>query len=305
MRTLLTFGAALLTGVSASPTTLSAQSAFGSCPPAGETRAGLAALKRSGFVVEDSTRRNALAAELTACLADPDPAVRDGIAYEALQTWMRGKQLAPATVIAVRDRLLAMLAAPEGDGFARPFAALVLAEVARTDRVTPWMTAEERSALVAMAAAYVKGVRDYRGFDALEGWRHGVAHGADLLMQLAYNPALTRADLDVVLDAVASQVAPAGHAYVFGESERLAQPVFAVARRGLHSQAEWDAWFAAIAEPAPLARWADAYQSPDGLAKRHDTMAFLSFIYVNAKISGAAPLAVLLPGAEAGLRALP
>jgi hypothetical protein len=275
------------------------------CPPVGETRASLATLKQSVFTIADSARRNAFAVALTACLADPDPTIRDGVAFEGLQTWMRGKQLAPATIVAVRDRLLAMLASREGDGFAHPFAALVLAEVARTDRVAPWMSAEERSALVATAADYVKGVRDYRGFDAREGWRHGVAHGADLLMQLAYNPALTRADLDRILAAVASQVTPPGHAYVFGEAERLAQPVFAVARRALHTQAEWGTWLAAVAAPAPLARWADAYATPEGLAKRHDTMAFLSFIYVNAKISGAAPLAVLLPGAEAGLRSMP
>ena len=30
-------------------------------------------------------------------------------------------------------------------------------------------------------------VRDYRGFDAKQGWRHGVAHGADLLLQLSRN----------------------------------------------------------------------------------------------------------------------
>lgn len=269
------------------------------------------ALKPSGFTIADSSRRNTLAIALTACLADPDPAIRDGIAYEALQSWMRGNQLTPATVVAIRDHLLQLLRGPEGPGFARPFAALVLAEVARTDRVAPWMTAEERTALVATARStcteYVHGVRDYRGFDEREGWRHGVAHGADFLMQLAYNPALTRADLDRILDAVASQVAPHGHSYVYGEPERLAQPVFAVARRGLHSPAEWDAWLASVAAPAPapLARWADAYASQDGLSKKHDTLAFLEFLYVNARISSAPHLAPLIPGIEAGLRALP
>jgi hypothetical protein len=291
-------GAALTTSVATSVSPLAAQGAAlrsaSQCPPATHDRAALVALKASGFAVA-----------LIGCLADSDPGIRDGVAFEALQTWMRAKLLSPATVVTLRDRLVPILTDPEGDGFARPFAALVLADVARTDRIDPWMTPAERSALVNAAADYVKGVRDYRGFDDREGWRHGVAHGADLLMQLAYNPALVRADLDRILDAVASQVAPPGHFYRYGEAERLAAPVAAIARRGILTQAEWDAWFAAIAAPAPLAQWSDAYRTQDGLAKRHDTMAFLSFLYLNAKLGGAPHWAPLLPGIEAGVRALP
>ena len=289
----------------AAASAVESQAGSAGCPPATQDLASLRALRANDLDVPSDADRNQLAVALVLCLTHPDPSVRDGIAFEALQKWMRAKTLAPETVVAIRDRLVQMLTGPEGDGFARPFAALVLADVARTDRIEPWMTAAERSALVATAAAYVQGVRDYRGFDEREGWRHGVAHGADLLMQLAYNPALTRSDLDLILAAVASQVAPDGHAYRYGEAERLAAPVIAVARRGVHTQAEWDAWFAAVAAPAPLAAWGDAYSSQAGLAKRHNTMAFLSFLYVNAKIGDAPHYAPLVPGIEAGLRALP
>jgi hypothetical protein len=94
-------------------------------------------------------------------------------------------------------------------------------------------------------------VRDYRGFVAGEGWRHGVAHGADLLMQLALNPALDKAQLDRILGRVARQVAPPGQAYVFGEPERLARPVLFAAARGLHTEAEWTAWLAQAAAAPP------------------------------------------------------
>jgi hypothetical protein len=167
------------------------------------------------------------------------------------------------------------------------------------------MTPEERVALVEAASAYVKSVRDYRGYDTREGWRHGVAHGADLLMQLAYNPQLARAELDRILDAVASQVAPSGHFYTYGEPERLAAPVIAVARRNVLTPADWDAFFARVSSPAPMAAWNEAYRSQEGLAKRHDTLAFLSFIYLSAKIGGAEALAPLLPGVEKGIRSLP
>ena len=284
---------------------LMAAALVATCAPRGMDRAALDALKANGFKVEDARERHAFALAIADCLGDPDPAVRDGLAFEALQALMRGSQLDVPTVRTLRDRLVPRLTAPDADGFSRPFAALVLAEVARTDRIAPWMTAEERDALVDAAAAYLRGVRDYRGYDEREGWRHGVAHGADLVMQLAYNPNVGRAGLERILDAVASQVAPAGHFYRYGEPERLAAPVIAVARRQVLTQPEWDAFFARVSSSAPLAQWRDAYGSQAGLAKKHDTLAFLSFIYLNARIGGAEALAVLLPGTEQGIRALP
>ena len=254
--------------------------AIAGCPPAGQSAESLQRLKASGFEIA-ADGRAALAMALVDCLGDPDPALRDGIAYEALAHWMRAGAFDPDALRALRDRLLAQLDGDDPAGFRKPFAALVLSEVARTDRIQPWMTVAERAAMVAAAAGYVESVRDYRGYDDSEGWRHGVAHGADWLMQLAMNPALDRVQLDRILAAVAAQAVPdAAHAYVFGEPARLARPVRFVAARGLHSEADWKAWLDAIsARPGPYpasgprSRW---------LAQRHDLAAFLAALYMDA-----------------------
>lgn len=278
------------------------------CPPSGHDRASLSTLKAAGFLLEDTAQRQALARGLLACLGAPDPQLRDGIAFEAYATWMRAGALDAATrthLLSELSRLLQPEAADDA-GFRAPFAALVLSEVARTDRIEPWLDASQRAALVESAAGYVESVRDYRGFHPREGWRHGVAHGADLLMQLALNPALDKAQLDRILAAVASQVAPAGeHAYVDGESERLARPLLFVALRGLHTRAEWDEWFRRLALPAPLPTWGDAFSSRQGLAKRHNLLAFLRAVYVGAREGGDQRLEILVPGLQATLKGLP
>ncbi len=51
------------------------------CPPAGLDRAGLVKLKEEGFQVADPSGRERLLLDMVDCLADPDPAVRDAIAY--------------------------------------------------------------------------------------------------------------------------------------------------------------------------------------------------------------------------------
>ena len=274
------------------------------CPPPGYDKPALQALKKNGFAVADPARRRELAQALVACLGDPDPELRDGIAFEALSQWMRADAFDAAQMGALRDRLYGLLDGPEGEGYARPFAALVLSEVARTDRIKPWMSAAERAAMVDKAAAYVEGVRDYRGYDDVQGWRHGVAHGADWLMQLALNPALDRAQADRILAAVVAQAVPAsGHAYVFGEPERLARPVLFVAQRGLHSDVEWAAWFAALVPRIGDAK--QAYRNVAWLARRHDLTGLLQNIDLQAGNSQDPKIRTLQPAVLAAIKAIP
>lgn len=278
----------------------------GSCPPEGWTPARLQELKAKGFAIGAAPERQALSLSLLDCLASPDPSLRDGIAFEAWSTWLRADALDLPTRQAALSRLQAQIAPESADaaGFRQPFAALVLSEIARTDRKQAWLESSQRAALVEAAARYVESVRDYRGFVAGEGWRHGVAHGADLLMQLALNPALDKAQLDRILTAVAAQVAPGNHAYVFGEAERLARPALYVAVRGLHSEAEWSAWFAKVAAP-PAAGWPSVFNDAEGLTRRHDLRAFLLGVYAQARDSKQAGVQAMLPGLNAQLEAVP
>jgi hypothetical protein len=274
------------------------------CPPAGQTRESLQALKILKFTLPDADARNALAEGLLACLADPDPTLRDGIAYEALTQWMRGGVLAADELRKLRDTLYAMLDGDDAEGFRRPFAALVLSELARTDRTGPWMTPEERAAMVDKAGAFLRSVDDYRGFDEKQGWRHGVAHGADWLAQLSLNPALERGQLDAILAAVAVQAVPeSGHAYVFGEAGRLARPMRNIAQRGVYSDAEWQAWFATL--PPRLGDAANRYTDSAWLGRRHDLMAFFMSLYLEADQSEDARIKALKPAIVAALKQVP
>ena len=274
------------------------------CIPSGKTRADFDALKAAGFEIADEAERQAFARTITACLGSPDPALRDGIAYEALTHMLRGKQLSPETMKALLVDLQAKLEAPEGEGFVRPFAALALSEVARADRVEAYLSNEDLLGLVVKGQHYLINVQDYRGFDERHGWRHGVAHGSDLLMQLVLNPRLDKEALGLIVSAVATQVAPKGHFYVNGESERLARPVLFAAARGALSETQWSEWLMQLATPAP--EIADkVFASAEGLAWKHNTMAFLSVLYVNVTLGSDKADDVMLKGLDAALKALP
>lgn len=300
MKRLLTIGALLLTAC-----IVEQASVPDACQPPGWDRARLEALEAASFEIADPAERAAFARAITGCLASPDPVLRDRIAFGSLSHMLRADQLDVATRAALVEDLLPRLASADPEGFERPFAALALSELARAERLDGRLGDTVRSRLLDGATGYFVAVRDYRGFDALEGWRHGVAHGADFLMQLALNPSLGRDELARIRDAVATQVAPVGHFYVYGEPERLARPILVMADRGIFTTEEWRTWFEQIASPAPLASWDEAFSSQNGLAKRHDTLAFLQAIWLNAGLSESTGIRALLPGAEAALRALP
>src|SRR4249920_1935682 len=126
------------------------------CPPGTTTKLALQILKQVEWKVADDNARQALALALLDCLASPDPELRDGVAFDAIAHWARAKALTPATLQSIRTILLPRLL-PDADpnGFAQPFAALTLAEVARADRVQPFLSDAERAELVRAATTYV------------------------------------------------------------------------------------------------------------------------------------------------------
>ena len=289
------------------------------CPPAGYSEGQLLELALGGFVTEDAAQRNALALGLMACLSEPNPAIRDGVAFEGTSTWLRGKSLAPETIQALYANLLVQIVSTaDANGFQQPFAALVLAEVARTDRIDNTFTPAMRNELVGVAANYLPSVRDYRGFSETEGWRHGVAHGSDLVLQLVLNSNIDAAQIELLMNALATQIAPKGDVfYIYGEPGRLARAVFYAWARATVAPAFWQTWFDRIENPAPMwkrgqspfpisqpgvssakgEKGSDPFStSQAGLARRHNTMAFLLALHLNATVAGkqAEPLDALV-----------
>lgn len=277
-----------------------------------ETCSSLAAQTGVEAIVAAGEPVAGLATDIAGCLARPDPEIRDGFAYESLAALLR----AGLVPVAERQRLLTSLSASvsahavetgaDGPGFLAPFAALVLSEVARTDRVEPWMSGEQRAALLETGASYVESVRDYRGFVKGEGWRHGVAHGADLLMQLSLNPAVGEDGAARILRAVGNQISSEdAPAFIFDEPRRLARPILFLTQRGLLSEETLTEWFEALARPAPLAGWDEAFSSESALARRHNLRAFGYAVLVAATENEDENLKRLRPGALHLLSTIP
>lgn len=126
-----------------------------------------------------------------------------------------------------------------------------------------------------------------------------------VMLQLAVNPRTSKAQLDQMLAAIATQVAPVGeHFYIYGEGNRLAQAVFYIAKRRLHTADVWRKWFEQVSAPAPFDNWGDAWASQRGIAKHQNTMQFLTTLYLYVRESGSDFQDLVLPSLVAAIKPL-
>lgn len=261
--------------------------AWADCPPQGQSIEQAQALVEAGHAIDDAAARQTYAIELTDCLASPDPLLRDRLAYTGLASWLRGGLLEPATRQTLIERLRAVVdGGPDPVGFHWSFAMMVLSELVRADRLDPQLPADELSAIAAQAAAAYRRIDDHRGYHPSEGWRHAPAHGADWLLQLAVHPGIEANTLAMLIEALATQIAPPGeHAYIHSESERQARTAYYAYQRGLLDTAWWQAWLDGLSAPGDLGQWGAAFDSSAGLARRHNTLAFLHELGFAARLN--------------------
>ena len=257
--------------------------------------------------VRTAPDRHASALSLAKCLGDPDPKVRDALAFASLSSVMRSGGFEQRTLSELKSVLLEHMRRPASSAILRSFSALTLSEIARTDRIKAWMTEAERQELVDAAAGFLAGISDYRAFSNQEGFVHAVAHGADFALQLALNPATTKPQLDTLLTAISAQIAPgdASVAYWAGEPDRLARAVLFIAQRKLHTDAEWKAWFQAVMNPKPLSSWDVAFTSEIGIRKHHNVRAFLLSVFATAITSEDAGIKQLTGPVRDSLKQVP
>ncbi|HXJ86306.1 MAG TPA: DUF2785 domain-containing protein [Candidatus Binatia bacterium] len=210
-------------------------------------------LKQHAAVPENESA-DALAHELSAMLASPDPELRDDLAYSILATWIyRGNVLSTPTLIALTDEWRTNLKSGIGESgtdsvLKRSFSALCLSEIARREVKSPFLGPERYHNLVAEAVAYLQDEHDLRGYDRSLHWIHATAHTGDLLAALSDNPQLTKQEADAILQAIRARLATATEVFTQGEQDRLAAAAVSVIRRKEFDGSEFSPWLARFQE---------------------------------------------------------
>lgn len=188
---------------------------------------------RHEYAVPAGAEAAALARELADFTGNPDPELRDELGYTITAEWVRRGMLQPKDLVAIVPvwRRHLNTAGPEAV-LGRAFGALNLALAAAVDAQTPFLSDEEYRGLLDEALTLLVAERDLRGWDPAVGWVHVTAHVADLLKFLVRSPRLQPTDQARVLEAITRRLETAPVVFTYGEADRLAAVVVALARRG-------------------------------------------------------------------------
>jgi len=209
-------------------------------------------IARQHGAIPEHQSPDALAHELSAMLASPDPELRDDVAYSILATWIyRGNILSTSTLISLTDEWRANLKSGIGEAgtdsvLKRSFSALCLSEIAKREAKEPFLGTDRYHNLVSEAIIYLQSERDLRGYDPKLHWIHATAHTADLLAALADSPQLTQQEASGILQAIRARLFSATEVFTQGEQDRLAAAVVCVVRRKDFEQSTFDPWLSAL-----------------------------------------------------------
>ncbi len=214
-------------------------------------------LKANGLKVPEDRPLADLTSELTTMLGDPDPSVRDGIAYPTLATWV-GSGVYDELLQGLGDGMTAGLDVGLGeDGtdtvFRRSYSALILGACIERDNEAHLVPPDTVIRWGDWLASWLVRERDLRGFVPGKGWAHAIAHGADAMGPLAESRAIGRLELIVLMDVIGDRVVcPTRYRFLSEEDDRLAAATMRILRRdeiGLDVFEPWVARLAGHAQP--------------------------------------------------------
>lgn len=169
-------------------------------------------------------------------LGSPDPAVRDDGGFASLAQ-LAGEGALDEHLLELGDLGVARL--QHDPVHVRSFAALLLVLLVDRDNATGRAGDAALRAWLDAAVTWYAGEPDTRGWDPALGWLHAVAHGADLVGELAASPRLGRDDLSRLLDLLVTRaVTSTDQHWVQDEDDRVALAMMAVLRRDLLSDAD-------------------------------------------------------------------
>jgi len=239
-----------------------------------------------GLRVPEGRPLDDLTTELVIMLGSRDPALRDGIAYPALATWI-SRGVYDDLLAGLGDGMVAGLGIGIGETgtatvFRRSFSALVIAECISRDAVVQRMPANKILDWGDRIAAWFVRERDLRGYVPGEGWAHAIAHGADAIAALAGSPHLGKAELTVMLDVLADRLLLSTDTlFGAGEPDRMAVATMEILRRNLVPLAVLEPWIARLGSAATYRPHTDV----DPFLSTGNAEAFLRALYLQLSLA--------------------
>lgn len=179
-----------------------------------------------------------------------DPKLRDDLIYLVLANWIlddvyNNQELTQILDTCLDQDHLYYKLGNKGDDsvFTRTFSALIIAVLLNKDIKQPFLEKEKFLNTVDKTIKYYKEEKDLRGYIDNKGWAHSVAHGADIMGEIADNDKTSPQICKDILNAIRLKIQVSNYTYINGEDERMAQAVNSILTNKVLDTQKVNGWF--------------------------------------------------------------
>ncbi|MBS4537260.1 DUF2785 domain-containing protein [Clostridium sp. D2Q-11] len=213
-----------------------------------ELKRVLFSIKEEGYEVPGNIKPFDLALDMLTYIGTTESELRDDLIYVTFYKWIindefNKDELRKIVKIALDDEHLFYKLGEVGDSvFTRTFSVLVLALLVYKHREDNYLSKENINRIYNKVIKYIREEKDLRGYTEEKGWAHGMAHGADVLDELAQCDELEKDNLIIILDDIQNKISINYHPYIYEEDERMVTAVMSILNRDLIDEEEILGW---------------------------------------------------------------
>jgi len=222
-----------------------------------------------------------LTEELISFVGSTDSELRDTIGLEVFYNWLKQGLYSVDDMRGFIARLCSNLqngiGETDGDSvFARSFSALWLGLIVDNDNETPLMEKADITPILEASLTYFAAENDRRGYVAMKGWAHAIAHASDLFCALVHSLHTEAKDHINILNCIASKLKDSTHwKYLFNEDSRIARSITGIFERNTLTLDQIKDWLEFYSSD-----WNGAWQNEEGTRAYFNGRNFLRALYL-------------------------
>lgn len=198
----------------------------------------LSEIKKYNYVINCDGLYYTYALDMLNHIGTTDEILRDDLIYDIFSKWIiqnrfSNKEIQTLLDICIdEDHLMKGIGAENDDTvFTRTFSALIIALIIYYHNQNNFLPYNTIVKVKNIMADYYNKEMDLRGYIDNKGWAHSVAHGADVIDELAQCSVLCKEDLKDLLMALESKICQGKYVYIDGEPDRISIAVKSIVMR--------------------------------------------------------------------------
>lgn len=206
-------------------------------------------IKQNNYEINNSNTFNYYALQMLEKIGTVDYELRDDLIYDIYANWIdmnvfTEKELCNYLEIAKDNKhLMYNIGLKESDYvFTRTFSALVIALIIQRHLQKNFLSLNIILDTQNIMLKYMTLEKDIRGYIDEKGWAHSVAHGADVLSELAKCNEIKHESISSILDMFKLKICQGKYVYIDGEPDRINAAVKNILDRDLLSEQEIITW---------------------------------------------------------------